>query len=71
MKRILDKRKDVQISGAHVIEYWHYLFLYPLISESDKLDTKRMILQTFAALTLLVGMVSAITTLPQSASAFF
>jgi hypothetical protein len=46
-------------------------FYIHLISESDKLNTKRMILPTFAALTLLVGMVSAITTLPQSASAIF
>lgn len=48
-----------------------WIFFYRTYDLSErKLNTKRIILPTFAALTLLFAMVSAISTAPQSASAF-
>ena len=48
-----------------------WIFFYRTYDLSTrKLNTKRIILPTFAALTLLFAMVSAISTAPQSASAF-
>ena len=79
-------RVSLQINGKsrgshfrliHLSLSWQYfrvltpfIFIVYPIHQNDKLNTKRIILPTFAALTLFVGMVSAITTLPQSASAF-
>jgi hypothetical protein len=47
-----------------------FIFIVYSIHQNDKLNLKSIILPTFAALTLLVAMVSAITTMPQSANAF-
>jgi len=48
-----------------------WIFFYRTYDLSErKLNTKRIILPTFGALTLLFAMVSAISTTPQSASAF-
>ena len=48
-----------------------WIFFYRTYDLSErKLNTKRIILPTFAALTLLFAMFSAISTVPQSASAF-
>ena len=83
--RINDKSRGrlfKQSSGSHFrlthlsLSWQYFRVLTPLsfivlsIHQNDKLNLKSIILPTFAALTLLVSMMSAIVTLPQSASAF-